>query len=223
MPIPKSSTQRVASVYRVAYTYRLARTVPMYTDEAMAILELPATASVEEAKKAFRRMMMIHHPDKGGDHEKALKILEAWNQLKDGMTIPRSRPSPSYSRPQPSSPPPRPTPQPTPRPQPSSTPPPAYGRWQKAEQKTGGNSRPDSKDRMRIEDMIKRSKGNTVKLLALATQMANSIDDIGKALRRGRAAEENESDLFDRMWTITYLNGQAANIFYRRAFALAGV
>ena len=226
----QSSASRVASAYVTSKIRRYGRTVPMYTDEAMAVLGLPPTATMDEAKKAFRVMMLKHHPDHGGSHEKALEILEAWNQLKEGQTInrpygSRPRPTPYSAPPRPSSPPPRPTPTP-PRP----TPPPPTGNpnvkmtWQKAEQLTGKRSNPDAKDRNRIADMINRSKGNTAKLLALAMQMANSIDGIDKALRRGRAAEEHaDFSMGDRTWVNSVVNAQASRIFYNRAFALAGV
>lgn len=59
-------------------------------DEIVAILDsdspydilgvaFDATASV--IKKAFRNLMMLHHPDKGGDVEKAKKIIAAYQQL----------------------------------------------------------------------------------------------------------------------------------------------
>lgn len=47
---------------------------------------------------------------------------------------------------------------------------------------------PDSKDDMRISDIVKKSAGNETKEISLAQQMAKSIKDGEKALRRARAA-----------------------------------
>lgn len=47
--------------------------------EALAILELPANASVADIKAAHRRQMSRHHPDRGGTVEQAQRI----NQAKD--------------------------------------------------------------------------------------------------------------------------------------------
>ena len=49
------------------------------------ILEVPETASTDEIKKAYRRLSMIHHPDKNGNSqestEKFQKISEAYEVL----------------------------------------------------------------------------------------------------------------------------------------------
>jgi len=45
------------------------------------ILGLPDFASIEEVKKAFRKLAKKYHPDKGGDPEKFKKILEAYRIL----------------------------------------------------------------------------------------------------------------------------------------------
>ena len=47
------------------------------------ILGLPDFASIEEVKKAFRKLAKKYHPDKGGDPEKFKKILEAYSILSD--------------------------------------------------------------------------------------------------------------------------------------------
>lgn len=64
-----------------------------------------------------------------------------------------------------------------------------------------------SKDEMRISDIVKKSAGNTGKILDLARRMANSITDGYKALRRARAAE---SENYHEM----------ASIFFKRAMEL---
>lgn len=42
--------------------------------EACAILELPAQPSAEEIKAAHRRLMQVHHPDRGGSLEQSQRI-----------------------------------------------------------------------------------------------------------------------------------------------------
>jgi DnaJ-class molecular chaperone len=56
-------------------------------DNLYNILEVPETASSEEIKKAYRRLSMLHHPDKNGNSlestEKFQKISEAYEVLGD--------------------------------------------------------------------------------------------------------------------------------------------
>ena len=40
-------------------------------------------ANLQEIKKAYKRLALIHHPDKGGDPEYFKKILEAYSVLTD--------------------------------------------------------------------------------------------------------------------------------------------
>lgn len=47
------------------------------------ILELPNFASIEEVKKAYKRLALIHHPDKGGDEETFKLISHAYFVLSD--------------------------------------------------------------------------------------------------------------------------------------------
>jgi len=46
----------------------------------------------------------------------------------------------------------------------------------------------ESKDAMRIADIVRKSKGVATKALALAQQMANAITKVDKAHRRAMAA-----------------------------------
>jgi hypothetical protein len=100
--------------------------------------------------------------------------------------------------------------------------------WRDAERKTGGQSRPDAKDKQRIDDMVTRavkSRGNIPeKLKALANQMANSIDSVDKALRRGRACEEHPDVPGGDVGTSRdFQISTLSQIFYARAMMLAGV
>lgn len=51
-------------------------------DGALRLLELDKTATVEDVKKAYRKLVMIHHPDKGGTKENFLKLNAAYNELR---------------------------------------------------------------------------------------------------------------------------------------------
>jgi DnaJ family protein A protein 2 len=65
------------------------------------ILEIQIDASQEDIRKSFRRLAMIHHPDKGGDQEAFQRINQAYETLNDtnkrqeyddSMRQPRFRP-----------------------------------------------------------------------------------------------------------------------------------
>tara|TARA_B100001250_G_scaffold397820_1_gene405333 strand:- start:114 stop:770 length:657 start_codon:yes stop_codon:yes gene_type:complete len=46
------------------------------------ILRVNPNAKIEDIKKAYRDLVKIHHPDKGGDSKVMIKINEAWEILK---------------------------------------------------------------------------------------------------------------------------------------------
>ena len=46
------------------------------------ILKVDPSAKLEEIKKAYRKLVKIHHPDKGGDSAVMLEINSAWEILK---------------------------------------------------------------------------------------------------------------------------------------------
>lgn len=50
-----------------------------------SILGIPRTSSNEEAKKAYRKMAMEHHPDRGGNEEKFKRIKGAWEMIDNGL------------------------------------------------------------------------------------------------------------------------------------------
>lgn len=46
-------------------------------------LGVPRTATQEEIKKAYRKLAMLHHPDRGGDQNKFTEIQKAYSVLSD--------------------------------------------------------------------------------------------------------------------------------------------
>jgi len=53
---------------------------PIIPTKEFAELGIPETSSVDEINTAFRKMALIHHPDKGGDSGKFQSILESKNR-----------------------------------------------------------------------------------------------------------------------------------------------
>ena len=45
------------------------------------VLGVASDSSASECKRAFRKLLMVHHPDKGGNSDKFLEILEAYKYL----------------------------------------------------------------------------------------------------------------------------------------------
>jgi hypothetical protein len=48
-----------------------------------SILNIPENSSLAVAKKAFHQLMLIHHPDKGGNTETCQKIISAFVLIKN--------------------------------------------------------------------------------------------------------------------------------------------
>lgn len=73
--------------WRSAFNERMgvkeARTV-LSDASPLAVLGLDAMpATKDELKRAYRRLMMTHHPDRGGDVEKAKQIIAAYTVLEN--------------------------------------------------------------------------------------------------------------------------------------------
>lgn len=50
------------------------------------ILNVSKTASQDEIKKAYKKLVMTHHPDRGGDPEQFKRVTEAYETLKNPQT-----------------------------------------------------------------------------------------------------------------------------------------
>ncbi len=48
------------------------------------VLEVEVTASVEECKKAYRKLCLKYHPDNGGDKDKFDEVNKAWIMIENG-------------------------------------------------------------------------------------------------------------------------------------------
>lgn len=57
----------------------------MELDEAVRTLDIPSTATLNEAKVAYRRLALIHHPDRGGNEEVFKRVSEAYLVVKDRL------------------------------------------------------------------------------------------------------------------------------------------
>lgn len=55
----------------------------METVDLYSILHVQRDASQEEMKRAYKKLCVQHHPDKGGDENEFKKVSEAYNILKD--------------------------------------------------------------------------------------------------------------------------------------------
>ena len=60
-------------------------------------LNIHPNAKIEEIKKAYRELVKIHHPDKGGDQKLMLEINAAWESLKKKHNDINSNKSNNYS------------------------------------------------------------------------------------------------------------------------------
>lgn len=54
-------------------------------EEALELLQLPAQSSKKQIRDQYRRLSMVHHPDRGGDTLKYQKINDAYSLLKQSF------------------------------------------------------------------------------------------------------------------------------------------
>lgn len=82
------------------------------TPDPFDILGVPSTASVDDARAAFRKLASKHHPDHGGDTKIFVQVREAFNRIEGGYTRstqtftqmqarPQYRPSSGWTKPEP--------------------------------------------------------------------------------------------------------------------------
>lgn len=57
------------------------------------VLDIPPGSDSETIRKAYRKMALLHHPDKGGDPARFREIAEAYVALSATSETPRGRPS----------------------------------------------------------------------------------------------------------------------------------
>lgn len=50
--------------------------------EALEVLGLEPPVTLEEAREAYRRRALEHHPDRGGSHDDMLAVNEAWEAVR---------------------------------------------------------------------------------------------------------------------------------------------
>ena len=61
------------------------------------ILGIPNNSTKDIAKQAFRKLAMLHHPDKGGDAENFKLIKSAWELIENGFVFEIQKPAPVVS------------------------------------------------------------------------------------------------------------------------------
>ena len=64
-----------------------------------AVLGIPRNSSKKQAKAAYRRLAMLHHPDRGGSQAKFQEILAAWNWIQEGRFVAQEAPKPKNEEP----------------------------------------------------------------------------------------------------------------------------
>lgn len=66
---------------QASYYYFLASILKIQKPlSSFVLLELQPECTVEDVNKAYRKMSMLHHPDKGGNQEKFIAITDAKNK-----------------------------------------------------------------------------------------------------------------------------------------------
>jgi hypothetical protein len=54
----------------------------VYDPQALALLGLPPQAGPDEVKQRFRELARRHHPDAGGDSERFIELMSAYDRLR---------------------------------------------------------------------------------------------------------------------------------------------
>ena len=59
--------------------------VALEEDDPLIMMGFSSMPSKVESDKRYRELVMIHHPDKGGDAKQFIKIQAAWSILTDSI------------------------------------------------------------------------------------------------------------------------------------------
>jgi len=70
-----------ARVYYEIYIHKGIINAPVYDPELLKQLDLPPIADRETVKKRFRDLAKKHHPDKGGNPENFIKLMNIYQEL----------------------------------------------------------------------------------------------------------------------------------------------
>lgn len=53
----------------------------LYDPNLLAVLKLPEDAAIEDIKRRFRELALKYHPDRGGDSEKFIELVDVYKKL----------------------------------------------------------------------------------------------------------------------------------------------
>lgn len=73
----RGSPEQWLKAYKFAWDRGTAQKV-VKDESPLGILGIPVNSSLDTIKKAFRQLMLINHPDKGGNKEVCQKIISAY-------------------------------------------------------------------------------------------------------------------------------------------------
>ena len=79
---PRGHPGQWQAAFADAWNSRSAKKI-IAEESPWAILGVAIGASLAEVTRAFRKLMLKHHPDHGGDTETCRKIIAAYTVLKD--------------------------------------------------------------------------------------------------------------------------------------------
>ena len=54
---------------------------PLNMNDIHPIFKIKKSSSEEDFKKQYKKLILKHHPDKGGDSSIFIKVKEAWDNL----------------------------------------------------------------------------------------------------------------------------------------------
>ncbi len=58
-------------------------------DGMFSVLGLCPDATLRDVRRAYRRLALVHHPDRGGDAARFREITDAFEQITQGSGMPR--------------------------------------------------------------------------------------------------------------------------------------